>query len=91
MRQPEAIRTLAKKSEGEWVNLVKEKHAAGEVKLPFEVGTIAGQPQTTGGGDLREDARSPVPGGLPHGSLRPAGWSGRWETAALTGCATLRS
>lgn len=43
VRQPEKIRTLAKKSESEWVSLVKEKHAAGEIKLPIEVGEIAGQ------------------------------------------------
>ena len=43
IRQPEKIRTLAKKSESEWVRLVKKKHAAGEIKLPIEVGEIAGQ------------------------------------------------
>lgn len=43
VRQPEKIRSLAKKSEGEWVNLVKAKHAAGDIKLPFEVGEIPGQ------------------------------------------------
>ncbi len=43
VRQPEKIRTLAKKSESEWVNLVKEKHAAGDIKLPIEMGEIAGQ------------------------------------------------
>ncbi|CAN5882390.1 hypothetical protein BH18ACI4_BH18ACI4_00610 [soil metagenome] len=36
VRQPEQIRLLAKKSESEWVNLVRAKHAAGEIKLPFE-------------------------------------------------------
>lgn len=43
VRQPEKIRTLAKKSEREWVNLVVEKHTAGEIKLPIEAGEIAGQ------------------------------------------------
>jgi hypothetical protein len=43
IRQPEKIRTLAKKSEGEWVNLVKEKHAAGEIKLPFEMSELPGK------------------------------------------------
>lgn len=43
VRQPEKIRTLAKKSESEWVNWVKEKHAAGDIKLPIEMGEIAGQ------------------------------------------------
>ena len=42
VRQPEQIRTLAKKSESEWVNLVAAKHAAGEIKLPIEVSDIAG-------------------------------------------------
>ena len=43
VRQPEQIRTLAKKSESEWVNLVTAKHAAGDIKLPIEVSDIAGQ------------------------------------------------
>jgi hypothetical protein len=43
IRQPERIRTLAKKSESEWVNLVEEKHAAGEIKLPLEVGGLPGK------------------------------------------------
>ena len=43
IRQPEKIRTLAKKSEGEWVNLIKEKYAAGEIKLPFEVSKLSGK------------------------------------------------
>lgn len=43
VRQPEKIRTLAKKSASEWVNLVKEKLAAGDIKLPVEMGEIAGQ------------------------------------------------
>ncbi len=43
VREPEKIRTLAKKSESEWVNLVKEKHAAGDIKLPIEMGEISGQ------------------------------------------------
>lgn len=45
VRQPEGIRKLAKKSESEWVGLVKAKHAAGDIKLPFEVGEVAGQAQ----------------------------------------------
>jgi len=43
VRQPEKIRTLAKRSEGEWVNLVKAKHAAGDIKLPIEMSEMAGQ------------------------------------------------
>jgi hypothetical protein len=42
VRQPEQIRTLAKKSESEWVRLVAAKHAAGEITLPIEVSDIAG-------------------------------------------------
>jgi Tc toxin complex TcA C-terminal TcB-binding domain/Neuraminidase-like domain/Salmonella virulence plasmid 28.1kDa A protein len=46
VRQPENIRTLAKKSEREWVELVERKHAAGEIKLPLEIkeGPDAGKP-----------------------------------------------
>ncbi len=43
VRQPEQIRTLAKRSESEWVNLVRTKHASGEIKLPIEINAIAGQ------------------------------------------------
>lgn len=43
IRRPEQIRTVAKQSEMEWVRLVKAKHRAGEITLPLEVGTIAGQ------------------------------------------------
>ena len=43
IRQPAKIRTLAKKSEEEWVKLVKKKHAAENINLPIEVGTIAGR------------------------------------------------
>lgn len=43
VRQPDQIRSLARKSESEWVNFVKEKYAAGDIKLPIEVGGIAGQ------------------------------------------------
>ena len=42
VRQPEQIRILAKQSESDWVTLVKAKHAAGEIQLPFEVGASAG-------------------------------------------------
>lgn len=43
VRRPEAIRTLAKRSQDEWVNLVRAKHAAGEITLPVEVGELTGQ------------------------------------------------
>ncbi|MBE8989894.1 neuraminidase-like domain-containing protein [Nostoc sp. LEGE 12450] len=43
VRQPEQIRTLAKRSESEWVNLIAVKHAAGDINLPIEVSPIAEQ------------------------------------------------
>ena len=43
VRQPDQIRTLAKRSEDEWVKLVQAKHAAGDIKLPVEVSDIAGK------------------------------------------------
>jgi len=45
VRQPEQIRTLAKRSESQWVNLITTKHAAGEITLPIQVNAIAGQVQ----------------------------------------------
>jgi Tc toxin complex TcA C-terminal TcB-binding domain/Neuraminidase-like domain/Salmonella virulence plasmid 28.1kDa A protein len=42
VRQPEQIRTLAKKSEAEWVKLVQDGHAAGNITLPFDTKAIAG-------------------------------------------------
>jgi hypothetical protein len=43
VRQPEQIRTLAKRSQSEWVNLIAVKHAAGDINLPIEVSPIAQQ------------------------------------------------
>lgn len=43
VRQPEQIRTLAKRSAEEWVKLVQAKHAAGAIKLPIEVDAIGGK------------------------------------------------
>ncbi|MDN3514337.1 MAG: neuraminidase-like domain-containing protein [Candidatus Brocadia sp.] len=43
IRQPNQVRTLAKRSEDEWVKLVTAKHAAGDIKLPIEVSAVAGQ------------------------------------------------
>jgi hypothetical protein len=42
VRQPDAIRALAKKSEGEWVNLVTAKLNAGLINLPIETGDVVG-------------------------------------------------
>ncbi|HEU4854668.1 MAG TPA: neuraminidase-like domain-containing protein [Nitrosospira sp.] len=43
IRRPEQIRTLAKKSEAEWVDLIKTRHADGVIKLPFEMDAIPGE------------------------------------------------
>lgn len=37
IRRPEEIRTLAKKSQGEWIEMVKTKSATGEILLPINV------------------------------------------------------
>jgi hypothetical protein len=42
VRKPEQIRPLAKKSEDEWINLVEEKYATGEITLPFEMSALPG-------------------------------------------------
>lgn len=42
VRRPEDIRTLAKKSQSEWSELVKTKLAAGEIKSPVELREAAG-------------------------------------------------
>ena len=47
VREPEKIRLLAKKSEAEWVKLVKAKHASGNIKLPIEVGKVPGRAKIT--------------------------------------------
>lgn len=41
VREPQQIRRLAKKSGDEWVNWVKAKHAAGDIKLPVEATALA--------------------------------------------------
>jgi hypothetical protein len=43
VREPQQIRKLAKRSEQEWVDFAKTKHAEGTIKLPFEVDVVAGQ------------------------------------------------
>lgn len=42
VNRPEQVRTLARKSPGEWVKLVGKEHAAGHIKLPIEVGDLGG-------------------------------------------------
>jgi hypothetical protein len=43
IRRPEQVPTLALHPEEDWVQLVKAKHAAGELTLPFEFGNFVGQ------------------------------------------------
>jgi hypothetical protein len=45
IRQPAQIRTLAKRSETEWVSWVQIKADRGEMKLPVELGAIAQVPK----------------------------------------------
>lgn len=37
VREPEQIRTLARKSEDEWIELVQKQHGAGALTLPFKL------------------------------------------------------
>jgi hypothetical protein len=46
IRRPEEIRALAKLSQDEWVKLVRKKHDAGAIRIPFEAMKIAGQRQS---------------------------------------------
>ncbi|HFE37714.1 MAG TPA: hypothetical protein ENK06_04735, partial [Gammaproteobacteria bacterium] len=41
VRTPEAIRSIAKHSEQDWIAFVKDKHHAGEIKLPFHLADAA--------------------------------------------------
>lgn len=42
VRQPLAIRVLAKNSESDWVNLITAKYQAGQINLPIETGDVQG-------------------------------------------------
>ncbi|MBI1853620.1 MAG: hypothetical protein HYR85_25055 [Planctomycetes bacterium] len=42
IRRPEQIRTLAKRSEREWVQLIERKHDAGDIELPLGLSEPAG-------------------------------------------------
>ncbi|HYV05773.1 MAG TPA: hypothetical protein VFB82_14360, partial [Blastocatellia bacterium] len=42
VRQPEAIRAVAKNSQNDWVNLVTTKFNAGQINLPIETENVAG-------------------------------------------------
>ncbi len=43
VRQPEKIRELAKKTEAEWVDLVKGRSSSGDIKVPIELKEVAGK------------------------------------------------
>src|SRR5688572_8603130 len=43
VREPKQIRDLAKKSEQEWIDFAKRKHAEGAIKLPVEIQAVPGQ------------------------------------------------
>jgi hypothetical protein len=42
VRRPEQIRTLAKRSERQWVELIERKHKAGDIKLPLSLSVPTG-------------------------------------------------
>lgn len=42
IRRPEQIRTLAKRSERQWVELIERKHKAGDITLPLGLSEAAG-------------------------------------------------
>ncbi len=85
VRQPEQIRTLAKRSESEWVNLVRTKQASGEIKLPIQINAIAGQaslPEAEVYGKMLDrQFREAFPT-----TAFTGGWSGHSKTAALADC-----
>lgn len=43
VREPNKIRTLARKSTAEWVNLIATKHRVGEITLPLEMSSMPEQ------------------------------------------------
>jgi hypothetical protein len=43
VRQPQQIRSLAKKSEDDWVSLVRTSHEAGDITIPIESSPIPGR------------------------------------------------
>ena len=45
IRDPQKIRTVARRSEAEWVKLVQTAHAAGQMQLPISVDVVAGKEQ----------------------------------------------
>jgi receptor-binding and translocation channel-forming TcA subunit of Tc toxin/ABC toxin-like protein/neuraminidase-like protein len=57
VRRPEQVRSLAKRSEQEWVDLVERKHSAGEIELPITVSNFSAEaklPETTVFGRMLE-------------------------------------
>ncbi|HSD46068.1 MAG TPA: hypothetical protein VLB87_05575, partial [Pyrinomonadaceae bacterium] len=65
VREPKQIRNLARKSEEEWVDFAKRKHAEGAIKLPVEMGAIPGKEKPSEaelfGKKLESDFRSAFP------------------------------
>jgi hypothetical protein len=46
VREPAQIRTLAMKSESEWVDLITREHAAGKIAIPISISQPVGAPET---------------------------------------------
>lgn len=80
VRQPEKIRTLAKNSERDWIDLIKERHAAGAIKLPIQTKEI---------GDQKTLSEAEVYGKMLERQFREAfpttAFSGGLERAARSG------
>jgi Tc toxin complex TcA C-terminal TcB-binding domain/Neuraminidase-like domain len=93
VRQPDQIQTLARHPEEDWVRLIKAKHAAGELTLPFEVGELVGRSKFSAaevyGKTLARQFREAFPTMAFAGGLRRAmengGPRGLRQGRALTG------
>jgi hypothetical protein len=76
VREPAQIRKLARRSEEEWIEFAKKKNAEGAIKVPFEVGAIAGReklPETEVFGKLLDrEFRNAFPTDAFAGSLQRA-------------------
>jgi hypothetical protein len=80
VRKPEQIRSLATKSEKEWVQLVEAKHAAGEIELPFApdvTESVRFPAATVYGQTLERQFREAFPTAAFAGSLKRAVQEGR--------------
>lgn len=72
IRRPEQVRNLAKLGENQWVELVEQKHAAGEIELPLRLG------------ESREDAAAP-PQAQAYAQLLDRRFRDAFPTAAFAG------